>query len=80
MSLIANTYAYRISGITDGWTFAGVFALVLLADRLFSFKRKVKILGKENNAYNIELDYSKVILNEPQSIPFNVSDKYEVVK
>lgn len=35
LSLIANTYAFRISGITDGWTFAGVFALVLLADRLF---------------------------------------------
>ena len=35
LSLIANTFAFRISGITDGWTWAGVFALVLIADRLF---------------------------------------------
>ena len=35
LSLIANTFDFRISGITDGWTWAGVFALVLIADRLF---------------------------------------------
>ena len=52
----------------------------LLADRLFSYKRKVKIESKQSDNYTIDMDYNKVILNEPQKFPFTVSDKYEVVK
>jgi hypothetical protein len=52
----------------------------LLADRLFSYKRKVKINGKQNDNYTIDIEYNKVNLDEPQKMPFTVSDKYEVVK
>jgi Domain of unknown function (DUF4292) len=41
----------------------------LLADRLFSFKRKVKIVSNSDNVYTVDIDYKKVTLNEPQIIP-----------
>ncbi|MFM2226518.1 MAG: hypothetical protein RJA07_2720 [Bacteroidota bacterium] len=52
----------------------------LLADRLFSFKRKVKINSQADNNYQLGIEYNKVILDEPQRIPFNVPEKYEVIK
>jgi hypothetical protein len=52
----------------------------LLADRLFSFKRKVKINSQADNNYQLSIDYNKVTLDEPQRIPFNVPEKYEVIK
>ncbi|MEY2828216.1 MAG: hypothetical protein RIQ33_74 [Bacteroidota bacterium] len=52
----------------------------LLADRLFSFKRKVKIQSQADNGYQLNIDYNKVTLDEPQKIPFNVPEKYEVIK
>ena len=53
----------------------------LLADRLFSFRRKVKIVGQQDNTYTVDIDYKKVTLNEPQTIaPIKVPKSYEVVK
>jgi hypothetical protein len=50
----------------------------LLADRLFSYRRRVRLATKE--VYNLNIEYQKVTLDEPQKFPFNVPDKYLVVK
>jgi hypothetical protein len=52
----------------------------LLADRLFSFKRKVKIVNQTDNGYLLNIDYNKVTLDEPQKMPFTIPEKYEVIK
>ena len=52
----------------------------LLADRLFSYRRKVKIVGQQDKTYSIDIDYKKVTLDEPQKMPFTVPKSYEIVK
>ncbi len=50
----------------------------LLADRLFSYKRKLKLAAKDN--YTLDVDYQKITLDEPVKMPFNVPEKYDVVR
>jgi enolase len=50
----------------------------LLTDRLFSYRRRVRLAAKE--VYNLNIEYQKVTLDEPQKFSFNVPEKYLVVK
>ncbi len=50
----------------------------LLTDKLFSYKRKVKLEAKDN--YTINIEYQKVTLDEPQRFNFTVPEKYMEVK
>jgi hypothetical protein len=50
----------------------------LLADKLFSYKRKVKLEAKET--FTIAIEYQKVTLDEPQKFNFTIPEKYFEVK
>jgi hypothetical protein len=51
----------------------------LLADRLFSYRRKVK-LESNKSIYSLNVDYQKVVLEEQQKFNFTVPEKYERIK
>jgi len=50
----------------------------LLADKLFSYKRKIKLEAKET--FTIAIEYQKVTLEEPQKFNFTIPEKYFEVK
>jgi hypothetical protein len=50
----------------------------LLTDKLFSYKRHVRLAAKE--VYTISIEYQKVTIDEPQKFNFYVPEKYLEVK